>query len=167
MEQATATSYNNFFQQTVREKTGINGLWIKTGYNNVFFSTPRSMARFGLLMLNKGKWNTEFILNDAGYINAQTNSSQNINQSYGYLTWLNGKPGYMLPQTQLSFNGSLILNAPPDTYAALGKNDQKIYVVPSQNLVVIRMGESAGNSYLAASSFDNELWERLKRVLKL
>ena len=38
------------------------------------------------------------------------------------------------------------------------KNDQKLYIVPSQNLVVIRMGEDAGESLLGPSSFDNELW---------
>ncbi len=37
----------------------------------------------------------------------------------------------------------------------------------TQNLVVIRMGESAGNTHLAASSFDNELWEKLRRVMSL
>ncbi|HVG13598.1 MAG TPA: serine hydrolase [Chitinophagaceae bacterium] len=167
VESATGASYNEVFRQKIKDKIGMNGMWIKTGFNNVYFSTPRSMARFGLLLLNKGKWNADKILADANYLSAQTNSSQTLNPSYGYLTWLNGKSGYMLPQTQFTFNGSLIPNAPPDTYAALGKNDQKIYVIPSQGLVVIRMGESAGASHLAASSFDNELWEKLRRVLKL
>ncbi|HLO79486.1 MAG TPA: hypothetical protein VK166_00925, partial [Chitinophagaceae bacterium] len=66
---------------------------------------------------------------------------------------------------QLVLNGPLTPNAPADMYAALGKNDQKVYVVPSQNLVVIRMGESAGNSMLALSSFDNELWGKLKTLI--
>lgn len=167
VEAATGTTYNQYFQQKVRDKIGMGGLWIKNGYNNVFFSTARSMARFGLLMLNKGKWNETSILSDTDYLNSKTQSSQTLNPSYGYLTWLNGKSNYRLPQTQLSFNGPLIPNAPPDTYAALGKNDQKIYVVPSQNIVVIRMGESAGNTQLAASGFDNELWGKLKLVMKL
>jgi hypothetical protein len=71
----------------------------------------------------------------------------------------------MLPGLQLVFSGSLMPNAPADMYAALGKNDQKIYVVPSQNIVVIRMGDSAGNVQLAVSSFDNELWGKLKTVI--
>jgi hypothetical protein len=50
-------------------------------------------------------------------------------------------------------------------FAALGKNDQKVYVVPSKNIVVIRMGESAGNLQLAVSSFDNELWGKLKTII--
>lgn len=166
VESATGTTYNNYFQQKVRDRIGMNGLWIKSGYNNVLYSTPRSMARFGLLLLNKGVWSSTNILNDNNYFDAQVSTSQNLNLSYGYLTWLNGKSSYMLPTLQNVFSGSLVPNAPVDMYAALGKNDQKIYVVPSQNLVVIRMGNSAGNSQLALSSFDNELWGKLKLVIK-
>ncbi len=72
----------------------------------------------------------------------------------------------MLPGFQNVLNGPLTPNAPIDMFAALGKYDQKIYVVPSQNIVVIRMGDSAGNIQLAASSFDNELWGKLKMIIK-
>mgnify|MGYP000172585592 FL=1 len=71
----------------------------------------------------------------------------------------------MLPTLQNVFNGFLVPNAPSDMFAALGKNDQKVYVVPSKNIVVIRMGESAGNLQLAVSSFDNELWGKLKTII--
>jgi CubicO group peptidase (beta-lactamase class C family) len=124
------------------------------------------MARFGLLLLNKGKWNSTAILNDTSYFQNQVNSSQSLNLSYGYLTWLNGKSSHMLPSTQALFSGSVVPNAPADMYAALGKNDQKIYVVPSMNIVVIRMGNDAGNGNLALSRFDNELWEKLNLVIK-
>jgi len=167
VEAATGTSYNNYFQLKIRDKIGMNGLWIKTGFNNVYYSTPRSMARFGLLLLNKGIWNGAPVLSDMNYFNAETNTSQNLNLSYGYLTWLNGKTNYMLPQTQFKFSGSLIPNAPADMYAALGKNDQKIYIVPSQNLVIIRMGDPADNANFALSGFDNEIWGKLKAVMKL
>ena len=162
IEKASGLTYNQYFQQKIRDRIGMNGLWIKLGYNNVYFSNARSMAPFGLLLLAKGKWNNTPILADTNYLSAQINSSQTINPSYGYLTWLNGKSSYMVPTVQLSLNGNLVPNAPPDLYAALGKDDQKIYVVPSQGLVVIRMGESAGQSQLALSSFDNELWGKLK-----
>lgn len=165
IEAAVGTSYNSYFQQKVRDKIGMNGLWIKNGFNNVYYSTPRSMARFGLLLLNKGKWDVSAILNDTTYFKSQVNTSQTLNPSYGYLTWLNGKSNYMLPSVQASFNGPLVPSAPADMYAALGKNDQKIFVVPSQKLVVIRMGDSAGNMQLALSGFDNELWGKLKIVI--
>lgn len=165
VETASGQTYNAYFQSKIRNRIGMNGLWIKNGYNNVYYSNSRSMARFGLLMLNKGKWDGTTILPDTNYFNAQVNTSQNLNLSYGYLTWLNGKTSHMLPATSLVFSGMFAPNAPADMYAALGKNDQKIYVVPSQRLVVIRMGESAGNVQLAVSSFDNELWGKLKTVI--
>jgi CubicO group peptidase (beta-lactamase class C family) len=166
VEAATGKSYNAYFQEKIRDRIGMNGAWIKTGFNNVYYSNPRSMARFGLLMLNKGKWDQTNILSDSTYFNAQTNTSQSFNLSYGYLTWLNGKANYMLPTLQAVFPGMLVPNAPTDMFSALGKNDQKVYVVPSQQLVVIRMGDSAGNVQLAVSSFDNELWGYLKAIIK-
>jgi len=166
VEAATGKTYNQYFQQKVRDRIGMNGLWVKIDWDNVLWSTPRSMARFGLLMLNKGKWDQTTILSDPDYFNAQVNTSQTLNLSYGYLTWLNGKSSFRMPTLQNDFSGPLIPNAPADMYAALGKNDQKLYVVPSQKLVVIRMGESAGNVTLAASSFDNELWGKLKTIIK-
>jgi CubicO group peptidase (beta-lactamase class C family) len=165
VENATGLSYNSYFQQKVRNRIGMNGLWIRNGFNNVLYSNARSMARFGLLLLNKGKWDQTPIITDTSYFNAQVNSSQAINPSYGYLTWLNGKSTYMTPIFQTVFTGMLVPNAPPDMYCALGKNDQKIYVVGSQKLVVIRMGESSGTPALALSGFDNELWGRLKSII--
>ncbi|NML21360.1 serine hydrolase [Pseudoflavitalea sp. G-6-1-2] len=166
IEKASGKTYQNYFQQAIRDKIGMRGLWVQTGYNNIYGSDARSMARFGLLLLNKGSWNNTDILKDKNYFNTQISSSQNMNPSYGYLTWLNGKSQYMLPTLQFQFAGSLVPNAPADMYAALGKNDQKIYVVPGLQLVVIRMGEAAGESKLAASSFDNELWGKLKTILR-
>ncbi|MFZ1527954.1 MAG: serine hydrolase domain-containing protein [Ferruginibacter sp.] len=161
---ATGSTFNNYFQQKIRNPIGMDGTWLQVDYNNVYFSKARSMARFGLLMLNKGKWNGAAILNDSTYFNAQTNTSQNLNLSYGYLTWLNGKATHMLPTVSAVFNGSIAPNAPADMYAALGKNDQKVYVIPSLRMVVIRMGESADNPNLAVSSFDNELWGKLRPI---
>lgn len=122
------------------------------------------MARFGLLMLNKGKWDDEVVLNQNYFENA-TNTSQNINLGYGYLWWLNGKANYHLPQSQLQFPGSIIPEAPSDMFMALGKNDQKIYVVPSKKMVVIRMGEAADNVNLALSDFDEVLWEKINALI--
>lgn len=167
VEKASGLTYNTYFQQKIRDKIGMSGLWVKTpNSNNIYYSNARSMARFGLLMLNKGKWDNTVILADTNYFKAQINTSQNLNLSYGYLTWLNGKASSMLPQSQIVFPVSIIPNAPADLYAALGKNDQKIYVVPSQNLVIIRMGNTAGGVSLAGSDFDNELWGKLKAIIK-
>ena len=79
--------------------------------------------------------------------------------------WLNGKTSYHLPQSQLQFNGTLIPSAPSDMYCALGKNDQKIYVVPSKKLVIIRMGDVADGENFALSDFDETLWKKISAVI--
>ena len=69
----------------------------------------------------------------------------------------------MLPGSQGVFPYSLIPNAPSDMICALGKNDQKIYVVPSKNMVVIRLGESAYNAD-ALSPYDTLIWSYINKL---
>lgn len=168
VERVSGKTYNAFTTEKLYNRIGMSGAWLpgNGGNGKIHYSTTRNMAKFGLLLLNKGNWNGTAVLNDQNYFNAMVSSSQSINPSYGFLTWLNGKPTHMLPATQFVFNGSITPNAPADMYAALGKNDQKIYVVPSQNIVVIRMGNASGTSVFALSNFDNELWGKLKTLLK-
>jgi CubicO group peptidase (beta-lactamase class C family) len=160
---STGQTWSTYFNTKLRDKIGMTGSWIQSDNNVVYWSTTRSMARFGLLALNKGKWNTTQILNEA-YFNAATSTSQNINLSYGYLWWLNGKASYHVPQSQLQFNGSIIPSGPTDMFMALGKNDQKIYVIPSMKMVIIRMGDAADTSNLALSDFDETLWTKIKAL---
>lgn len=162
--QAAQQTWSQYFNTNLRDKIGMDGIWYTTNDLSVYYSTTRSMARFGLLVLNKGKWNNQTIVPE-NYITSATNTSQNLNLAYGYLWWLNGKSSYRLPQTQLQFSGTLIPNAPQDMYAALGKNDQKIYVVPSKKIVIIRMGEAADDVNFALSGFDNELWSKINLVI--
>lgn len=162
--QAAQQTWSQYFNTNLRDKIGMDGIWYTTNDLSVYYSTTRSMARFGLLALNKGKWNNQIIVPE-NYITSATNTSQNLNLAYGYLWWLNGKSSYRLPQTQLQFSGTLIPNAPQDMYAALGKNDQKIYVVPSKKIVIIRMGEAADDVNFALSGFDNELWSKINLVI--
>jgi CubicO group peptidase (beta-lactamase class C family) len=161
--QASGQSWSNYFNAKLRDKIGMSGTWLQVDKNIVYYSTTRSMARFGLLMYNKGKWESNVILNET-YFNEATNTSQNINLGYGYLWWLNGKANYHLPQSQLTFQGSIIPTAPNDMFMALGKNDQKIYVVPSKKMVVIRMGDAADNVNLALSDFDATLWTKISAL---
>lgn len=161
--QASGQTWTNYFNTKLRDRIGMTGgAWINSDGLSVYWSTTRNMARFGLLSLNQGKWDGTTIVSSA-YFNQATTTSQNLNQAYGYLWWLNGKNTYRLPGLQLQFNGTLIPNAPNDMYAALGKNDQKIYVVPSMKMVIIRMGEVANpeNPTFALSGFDNELWDKI------
>ena len=67
-----------------------------------------------------------------------TTPSQTLNSYYGCPWWLNDQSSCRLPGSQINFPSSLASSAPADIIAALGKNDQKIYVVPSLGLVVVR-----------------------------
>ena len=130
--QATGQTWTNYFNTKLRDKIGMTGgAWIQNDGLSVYWSTTRNMARFGLLALNKGKWEQNQII-PLNYMQNATSTSQNINLAYGYLWWLNGKTSYHLPQSQFQFTGTLIPTAPSDMYCALGKNDQKIYVIPSR-----------------------------------
>lgn len=152
-------TYTGATNTYIGAKTGMNGLWLQS----VYFSKPRDMARFGLLTLNKGIWQNDTILKDTSYYRAMTNTSQNFNLSYGYLWWLNGKASVMVPGSQLVIPTKLIRTAPNDMFCALGKNDQKIYVVPSTNMVIVRVGESAFGAD-ASSPFDTTLWSYVNRL---
>lgn len=164
MEVATGQSLNGYLFSKLNA-TGISGVFLPSGYNHIFYSKPRSMARFGLLMNAGGVWDGNIIMTDTGYFNQMTSTSQALNASYGYLWWLNGKSSYMLPQTQFTFQGMLFPNAPSDMYAALGKNGQIINVVPSQNLVVIRMGETASAGNSVPTAFNDSIWGLLNQII--
>lgn len=161
--QASGQTWNTYFNTKLRDKIGMNGTWIQVDNNSVYWSTTRSMARFGLLISNKGKWENTVIINE-NYNNEATNTSQSINLGYGYLWWLNGKSSYHLPQSQAVFQGSIIPNAPNDMFMALGKNDQKIYIIPSKKMVIVRMGDAADNVNLALSDFDDVLWQKINAL---
>jgi CubicO group peptidase (beta-lactamase class C family) len=156
LEQATGWSLQQFTKNRLLDKTGMRGLWI----NHVQYGRARDMARFGLLMLAKGSWNGISLLSDSLYYQAMIQPSQSMNPSYGYLWWLNSGSTYLVPGVQLPFVGPLFPAAPLDLYAALGKNDQKIHVVPSKNWVVVRQG-TGSNLSLVPIVFDQQLWLRL------
>jgi len=162
--EATGQTWTSYYNTKLRDKIGMTGSWLPYLGLSVYRSDSRSMARFGLLALNNGKWENNQIVPQNYFQNATT-TSQNINLAYGYLWWLNGKTSYHLPQSQLQFNGTLIPSAPSDMYCALGKNDQKIYVVPSKKLVIIRMGDVADGENFALSDFDETLWKKISAVI--
>ncbi len=158
--------YKDYFNEKIRDKIGMKGSWVKTGNLNLYFSPARSMARFGLLNLNKGVWDTNVVLDNVDFFEDATNSSQNLNLSYGYLYWLNGKSNYKIPGSEELYQGKLIPNAPDDLYAGLGAFDQKMYIVPSRGLVIVRMGDSGGEDELGPTTYDNELWQKINDIIE-
>ena len=73
----------------------------------------------------------------------------------------------MIPGEQTVFPGSLIPNAPAGMFAAMGAKDQRIYVIPSKKMVVVRMGDASdpANPNFAVSGFDSALWEKINAVI--
>ncbi|MEL7119648.1 MAG: serine hydrolase [Bacteroidota bacterium] len=166
LENATELDFNAYTNQSIKSKIGMKGLWIASGDNNLFVSRPRDMARFGLMILNEGYWAEEAILSDSVYFNQMVNSSQAINPSYGYLWWLNGKESFIPPSPTISMEGNIAPFAPEDMIVAAGAQGQLACIVPSQNLLVIRMGEESSEDFVPLG-FQNEMWLELNKVLNL
>ena len=166
---AAKLSLTDYTKSRLWSRIGMNdSSWVALpNANTQLSSSTRDMARFGLLIGNGGAWAGSPVLKDLAYLNAALNTSQQLNQSYGYLWWLNGKDSYVLPGKRAAAQqGSLVPSAPKDMVAALGAADKKIYVVPSMDLVVARQGDSAGEAGAAAlSTFDALLWQRLMEVI--
>jgi len=165
VESAVGEDFDSYFETVLADKIGMEGMWSWVGDNHVYFSTPRSMARFGLLISNKGKWENTVIMDDTDFIDASVTVSQDINKSYGYLWWLNGQSSYMVPGLQLQLAGSLLPDAPNDMYSGLGKNGQYISIVPSENLVLVRMGDNPDQS-LVPITYQNDIWKILNEMRK-
>ncbi len=87
--------------------------------------TAREMARFGYLMLNGGTWQGQSLV-PPGWIEKATRASQAMNPNYGFTWWVNG--------------AGLWPGVPRDAFAAMGYNTNLCCVIPSLDLVVVRLG---------------------------
>ena len=161
---ATNLSINNYTQAKLKSPTGMDGFWYTSGYNNIFASTARSMARFGLLAQNDFIWNNDTLLKDTVYRHQMVNTSQNLNQSYGYLWWLNGKSSFMVPTLQTVFPGSICPNAPSDMFSGIGKNGQLVSVAKSKGLVMVRMGNNPNTGEVSIALLDS-IWRKLNDAM--
>jgi CubicO group peptidase (beta-lactamase class C family) len=112
-------------------------------------STCRDMARFGVLMLDKGVWNGTRIVSSSWVQQATARSSTRLNAAYGYLWWLNhsGVIASVTAATTLQAIaqgktdvGRMVEGAPSSMYWALGLGNQLIQVDPGTQTVVVRLG---------------------------
>ncbi len=114
----------------------------------------RDWAKFGQMLLNKGVVNGRQIV-PATWIEQMITPSP-VSPYYGLHIWL----GYEETPNPRPGAGGYIRTEPflaKDTYYASGYGAQRIYIVPSHELVIVRMGPFAGpkplkdgwdNSYL-------------------
>ena len=96
-------------------------------------ASARDYARFGLLYLNDGVVNGERILPEGWVKRTITPVPVNKLKNYGYQFWLNGLDPADLSKREFP-------SAPPDLFYADGFGGQRIYIIPSLQLVVVRMG---------------------------
>lgn len=161
LEAATDQPINTYTTDNVQTPIGMrSGFWLPSGDNTFFLSRARDMARFGILIQNDGVWDGRPVIRDTVYFNQMIRPSQGLNPSYGYLWWLNGQPSHILPNSPLSREGYLAPDAPLDAITAAGGQGQFVSIVPSEGLVMVRMGLST-NTGLAAIELLNEIWKRI------
>lgn len=163
LEEATGLDVNVYTALELSGTTGIAGLWLDLLDFKIFFSTARSMARFGLLIQEEGIWDGNPILSDSDFFNDMVSPSQNINNAYGYLWWLNGQEDFMLPGTQAVFPGTLIPNAPASMISGIGADGQIVSVIPEEKIVIVRMGQAPGTGFVTID-FPNLYHELLNEL---
>ena len=121
-------------------------------------ATPRDVARFGQMVLDRGvAENGSRVVSEAALNRLFERSA--ANPAYARLWWLNDG-AYVISPFGDRREGPMIPAAPSDLKSALGALDRKLYVVPSLDLVAVRMGQSATDL-----DFDQQFWSRLSAAL--
>jgi CubicO group peptidase (beta-lactamase class C family) len=135
----THQDYLNFWYSDLIDKIGMHSMLVETDLAGNYiassygWATARDWAKFGLLYLNKGNWNGEQLISEdwVNYTTKSTNTSQGV---YGAQFWLNA--------------GGHLPDVPKDLFFADGYQGQRVFIIPSKELVVVRMGVT--NSTLKA-----------------
>ena len=90
--------------------------------------------------LKKGCWNGERVLSSS-WVEEATSPSTELNRGYGYWWWLNGHAP-VLDSVTFEPHGEEMLHpfAPEDAFCAVGLGSQMVEVIPSEDLVIVRIG---------------------------
>lgn len=115
--------------------------------------TPREWARIGRLILQDGRWNGERVLPNLDRLTEPAEASP----GFGLGVWLNTAvalddpffdhlpahfDAFPLVLTPDGPSGWIYEEAPNDLFMAAGGGGQRLYVLPSQDLVVVRVGRA-------------------------
>jgi CubicO group peptidase (beta-lactamase class C family) len=114
-------------------ETDVHGNFILTGFD---YGTGRGWARLGLLYLRDGVWQGERLLPEGFVEFVSTPAPAWSEPRYGGLFWLNRSGRAPLPE---------------DAYWMGGDGEQRVTIVPSLALVVVRLGHVAGGNTAIAS----------------
>ena len=148
---ATGMSLEDYAEAHLWSRIGMRATWARdragnpTAYANVE-ATCRDHARFGYLYLRDGVWSGGARVVPEAWVREALEPSQPQNRGYGFLFWLNGEG-----PTRSALNEDdpeeLVPYAPDDLFAARGFGNQFIDVIPSLDLVVVRMGEDPATTF--------------------
>lgn len=117
-------------------------------------TTPRDVAKLGQIILDRGRAASGARILSETQLDAMFARSA-TNPAYGRLWWLNGGAWRVGAGAAGRAEGPLIASAPADLLAAQGAQDRKLFVSPSQKLIVVRMGQAAPRE------FNDRLWTLL------
>jgi CubicO group peptidase (beta-lactamase class C family) len=95
--------------------------------SSYLYASARDYARFALLYQNDGVFNGERILPE-GWVKYTVSEAAASDGRYGSFFWLN--------------RGRDLPSVPEDMYACQGHDGQRIFILPSQELIVIVLGYS-------------------------
>ncbi len=132
---AGGEEYLSFPQRALFDRIGIRrqvietdawGNMILTGFD---YGTARNWARLGLLYAQDGVWQGERILPEGWTKFVSTPAPAWPAPIYGGQFWLNGTRNFPIPDT---------------AYYMAGAGGQYTFIIPSHDLVVVRMGHTAG-----------------------
>jgi CubicO group peptidase (beta-lactamase class C family) len=145
LERATGEEVAAFAAKRLFEPLGMTHTTMTTdraGNAQTFegiMSTCRDLARFGVLMLDKGRWGAKQIVSSGWVEQATGRSSTALNAAYGYLWWLNRK-GTLPFSSATTKPRQLVPGAPAAMVWALGLGNQLIQIDPGSRTVVVRLG---------------------------
>jgi len=112
--------------------------------------TARTWGKFGVLLLQHGQWQGKQLVPRATL--AECGKGSDANPNYGLGVWLNATEPAHPPAEGVERAGPsdhLIQAAdlPHDLWLAAGTGGQRLYILPSVGLVVIRFGHNTGPDY--------------------
>ncbi|WP_457617598.1 serine hydrolase domain-containing protein [Lutibacter sp.] len=134
----THQEYLDFWYSALIDKIGMHSMVLETDLAGNYvgssygWATPRDWAKFGLLYLHNGNWNGEQLLNES-WVNYTATPTNGSNGQYGAHFWLNA--------------GGVYPNAPTDLFSCNGYQGQRVFIIPSKELVVVRMGLTEGEAF--------------------
>lgn len=148
LEVATGVPTAEFAEEALFEPLGMSTTIKRDAAGNTLTfmgaqASCRDLARFGLLFLRGGEWGGEQIVS-AEWVAEATAPSQELNEGYGFLWWLN-RPASSAVATGAA--GSSVgpgSEATGETYAAIGLFNQLVGVYPDSGIVATRLGAERG-----------------------